>query len=58
MSKLSSQETSGPYVYLRSEPGLWTVGFYKPDGSFEPESDHESTDAAASRVHYLNGGQS
>ena len=54
----TSQSTSGPYVYIRSEPGLWTVGFYKPDGSFEPESDHESTDAAAARVHYLNGGQS
>ena len=27
------------YVYIRSEPGLWTVGFYKPDGTWKPESD-------------------
>lgn len=44
------------YVYKRTEPELWTVGFYKPDGSWEPESDHGSTDEAASRVHWLNGG--
>lgn len=44
------------YVYMRSEPGLWTVGFYDPTGKWQPESDHESTDAAAARVHYLNGG--
>lgn len=44
------------YVYLQSEPGLWTVGFYKPNGEFEPESDHCTKEAAAYRVHYLNGG--
>lgn len=53
------------YVYILSEKfldldqrqrELWTVGFYKPDGEFEPESDHENREAAASRVHYLNGG--
>lgn len=44
------------YVYVRSEPRLWTVGFYKPDGSFEPESDHSDSEAAARRVHWLNGG--
>ena len=46
------------YVYIRSEPGLWTVGFYRPDGSWEPESDHGSTEEAAARVAYLNGDQS
>jgi hypothetical protein len=35
---------------------LFTVGFYKPDGKFEPESDHDSKQKAAARVHYLNGG--
>lgn len=45
------------YVYLQSEPGLWTVGFYTPDGKWEPESDHESAAAAAERVHWLNGAQ-
>jgi hypothetical protein len=44
------------YVYVRSEPGLWTVGIERPDGTWEPESDHESSEAAAKRVHYLNGG--
>ncbi|MFB4306967.1 hypothetical protein [Actinomadura sp. GTD37] len=45
------------YVYIRSEPGLWTVGFYRPDGRFEPESDHGSTEEAAARVALLNGDQ-
>ena len=45
------------YVYIKSEPGLWTVGFYRPDGKWMPESDHESEEKAAERVHYLNGGK-
>ena len=45
------------YVYIRSEPQLWTVGFYSPQGEFVPESDHETTEAAAERVHWLNGGE-
>lgn len=45
------------WVYKKTEPGLWTVGFYAPDGEWEPESDHRSSDAAADRVHWLNGGQ-
>jgi hypothetical protein len=43
------------YVYKRTEPGLWTVGFYDPKGKWEPESDHSSSDAAAERVRWLNG---
>ena len=43
------------YVYIRSEPGLYTVGFYRPNGDWEPESDHESTYAAAERAAWLNG---
>ena len=43
------------WVYLKSEPRLFTVGFYKPDGKWEPESDHSSAEQAASRVNYLNG---
>ena len=43
------------YVYLKSDPALWTVGFYKPDGTWEAESDHTSQDEAAKRVAWLNG---
>ena len=50
------------YVYTQSEKGngsdelpLWTVGFYAPDGKWQPESDHGSIEKAADRVSYLNG---
>ena len=43
------------YTYLRSEPGLWTVGDYAPDGRWQPESDHDSREDAAARVAWLNG---
>lgn len=45
------------YVYIETEHNLWTVGFYKPDGKFSPESDWDSKEGAAKRVHYLNGGK-
>jgi hypothetical protein len=45
------------YVYIRSEPQLYTVGFYDPTGKWHPESDHESREDAAKRVHWLNGGR-
>ena len=52
------------YVYIESERWreqgrlhqLFTVGFYKPDGKFEAESDHSKAEEAANRVHWLNGG--
>ncbi len=43
------------YVYIKSEPNLFTVGFYKPDGKWEPESDHPTRKEAAERVAWLNG---
>ena len=51
------------YVYIKSEQAcrdndyhdLWTVGFYKPDGKFEPESDHGTQETAALRTAWLNG---
>lgn len=43
------------YVYIKSEPHLWTVGFYSPDGKWNSESDWDSKDDAAKRVAYLNG---
>ncbi|OCZ51374.1 hypothetical protein [Dehalobacter sp. TeCB1] len=44
------------YVYIKSEPNLWTVGFYDPKGKWQPESDHGSPEFASRRVRYLNGG--
>lgn len=44
------------YVYIRSEPGLYTVGFYDPAGKWQAESDHSSAVSAAARVAFLNGG--
>lgn len=44
------------WVYLRSEPNLYTVGFYDPDGNWHADTDHNSPDEAARRVHWLNGG--
>lgn len=48
--------SSNTWVYVKTESGLWTVGFYEPSGKWQPESDHETAEAAATRVHYLNGG--
>jgi len=45
------------YVYWQSEPNLWTVGYYSPDGERHPESDHDTPEKAAERVHWLNGGE-
>lgn len=45
------------WVYIQSEPLLWTVGFYAPDGTWNPESDWGSRDEAAERVRWLNGGR-
>ena len=44
------------YVYKQTEPGLFTVGYYAPDGTWEPESDHENIVDASKRVAFLNGG--
>jgi hypothetical protein len=44
------------WVYRRTEPSLWTVGFYSPDGEWHSDSDHGDREPAAMRVHYLNGG--
>ena len=51
-----SKAESATWLYLKSEPHLYTVGFYSPQGEWHPESDHTSQNDAAERVHYLNGG--
>lgn len=45
------------YVYIKTEPRLWTVGFYEPNGRFQTESDYNDRKEAAQRVHWLNGGK-
>jgi len=46
------------YVYIRCKSEmLWTVGFYDPRGEWHPESDWETPEKAAERVHWLNGGR-
>jgi hypothetical protein len=42
-------------VYM--EHNLFTVGFYTAAGKWEPESDFNTREQAAERVHYLNGGK-
>jgi len=45
------------FIYITSEPNLYTVGHYDPAGKFIPESDHNDTEKAARRVNFLNGGK-
>lgn len=52
-----TQEHNPAWVYRPGYNGdPHTVGFYTPDGEWVPESDHTTTEQAASRVNYLNGG--
>ena len=46
------------YVYIMSEPGLYTVGFYDPSGNWHADRDFEKQEDAATRVSYLNGAAS
>ena len=43
------------WVYIQSEPRLYTVGFYEPNGEWHADSDYGNREEAAERVHYLNG---
>lgn len=43
------------YVYVVSEPGLFTVGFYDPNGKWHSDDDFTSREDARARVAYLNG---
>lgn len=44
------------YFYIKSEPGVWTVGLYDREGRWVSESDWDCSERAAMRVNYLNGG--
>jgi len=54
---IHSQPAVWCWIYIGTEPGLWTVGFYDPKGGWVPESDHRDKEDAARRVHWLNGGE-
>ena len=43
------------WVYIQSEPRLWTVGFYDPKGEWHPDSDWDRREDARERVAHLNG---
>ena len=47
---------NGMWVYIKSEPNLWTVGFHEPDGTWHTDSDQDTKEKAANRVRFLNGG--
>lgn len=44
------------WVYVQSEPGLYTTGFYDPNGVWHSDQDFKDSQDAACRVHWLNGG--
>lgn len=48
------------WLYKQTERGsdysLFTVGYYEPDGTWQPESDWSDREKAAKRTSYLNGG--
>jgi hypothetical protein len=46
------------WVYIESEPGLYTVGYFEPSGQWRGDSDWDTREAARERVHFLNGGSS
>lgn len=43
------------FVYRKHEPGLYTVGFYAPDGDWVTESRHTLRPDTVARVRWLNG---
>ena len=43
------------WVYIESEKGLWTTGFYDYEGKWNTDRDFSDKEDAAKRVHWLNG---
>lgn len=43
------------WLYRRVSATLWQVGFFDPTGTWHSDSDHNSSAAAADRVHWLHG---
>ncbi len=46
------------WLYRATSPGVWEVGFFDSTGDWCVESAHPQPNAAADRVHWLNGGDS
>jgi hypothetical protein len=44
------------WIYKKTEPRLWTVGYYTPNGEWYPTADYGTEKEAVEQVHYLNGG--
>ena len=44
------------WLYLRSADARWRVGYFDPAGCWWEDSSHAAAQAAADRVHWLNGG--
>lgn len=42
------------FCYIRTEPGLYTVGKYDSKGKWHPLSDHNDRESAANSVNQLN----
>lgn len=43
------------WVYRKTEPNNWTVGYWTPDKEWVAESDWSTSQDAARRVRWLNG---
>lgn len=46
---------STTHVFLKSEPNLWTVGYYAPNGDWQPVEDFGSKEEARQAVKEYNG---
>jgi len=57
MKRTQNKEEIKMWIYIQTEPSLWTVGFYSPDRKWHPESDWGTPEEAAIRGRYLNGGK-
>lgn len=43
------------WLYIESEPGLYTVGYYDQKNKWHPISDHESEREALAKIRHLHG---
>lgn len=56
MKNPKAGEHTQEFIFRETETGdLWTVGYYHPEGEWEPVSDHITQKAAEDEVSRLNG---